>query len=61
MIDCSKKNFIDFCKRQELINLPEIQLILYENTFKYFHSFNETDFNEWISSIFSKEANECNI
>ena len=58
MIDCSKKNFEEFCRREELQHLPQLELILYGNSFKYFHEFSESHFKEWVSNIYDKEPSE---
>jgi hypothetical protein len=58
MIDCTKKNFIEFCERKELQHTPQLEFILYGNSFKYYHEFSDDHFEEWITNIFDKEANE---
>lgn len=61
MIDCSKKSFVEFCTRKELQHVPQLEFILYENSFKYYNDVSEEPFNEWITNIFDKEPIECKV
>lgn len=56
MIDCSKKSFIHFCQRRELINLPQLEFVLYQNIFKFFNQFSTKKFEQWITKIFNSNA-----
>lgn len=58
MVDCSRKAFVDFCLRRELQHVPQLEFILYGNSFKFLADFSEARFHEWVTAIFDKEAAE---
>ena len=59
MIDCTKQTFVEYCKKQELNHMPQLELIFYDNSFKYYHEFSEEHFKNWVNDIFDKEPTEC--
>ena len=58
MIDCTKQSFLEHCKKEELNHMPQLELRLYDNTFKYFHDFSPSHFEDWVTEIFDKEPSE---
>jgi hypothetical protein len=41
--------------------MPQLELIFFDNSFKYYHEFSEEHFTEWVTDIFDKEPNECKL
>lgn len=68
MVDCSKKNLIEFCTRKEMNYLPLLELDIFGNRFGYYERFENSLFMSWLNrkfeigpiqgnKIFKKERN----
>lgn len=60
MIDCSKKNLIEFCAQKEIDYLPLLELDVLGNKFMFYETLHQNNFLFWLQKKFNTKPTKSN-